>query len=122
MPTDEKKKEDRAPLFKPEDFAHSKGDWVCFAKGTCVGGPVGPIPNPSGGDTAGVAMCGMNLRTPGEIAGNVALIIAAPKMLRSLMNIVNAGAVSRFELEQIRGLLFDISTHKEVTDELAPKS
>ena len=63
---------------------HTAGPWFTFANGTCVGGPVGILGNPSGADTAGIAHCGMALRTGDELQANARLIAAAPELLDEL--------------------------------------
>lgn len=69
------------------------GPWFTFANGQCIGGPVGPLGNPSGADTAGIAHCGMGLRTGAEIQANARLMAAAPDLL--------AFAQGFMELEQL---------------------
>jgi hypothetical protein len=55
---------------------HTPGPWFLFGNPAhCVGGP-----HPQN-DTAGVAMCGMRLRTPEEGEANARLIAAAPDLL-----------------------------------------
>jgi hypothetical protein len=63
---------------------HTPGPWFTFANGTCVGGPVGILGNPSGAETAGIAHCGMALRTGDELQANARLIAAAPELLQAL--------------------------------------
>lgn len=63
---------------------HTPGPWFTFANGACVGGPAGHLGNPSGADTAGIAHCGMALRTHSEVQANAALIAAAPELLEAL--------------------------------------
>ncbi len=63
---------------------HTPGPWFTFANGACIGGPVGPMGNPSGADTAGIAHFGMSLRTGTEIHGNAQLCAAAPDLLQAL--------------------------------------
>ena len=63
---------------------HTPGPWFTFANGQCIGGPAGPLGNPSGADTAGLAHCGMGLRTGSEIKANARLIAAAPELLAEL--------------------------------------
>ena len=63
---------------------HTPGPWFTFANATCVGGPAGILGNPSGADTAGVAHCGMALRTGDEVQANARLIAAAPAMALAL--------------------------------------
>lgn len=58
---------------------HTPGPWFVFENGHCVGGP-----GETEAGTAGVALCGMRLRTPEEIAANARLIAAAPEMLAAL--------------------------------------
>ena len=65
---------------------HTPGPWFTFANGACVGGPVGILGNPSGADTAGVAHCGMALRTGDELQANARLIAAAPELLDALQD------------------------------------
>lgn len=60
---------------------HTPGPWFMFANGQCIGGPAGPLGNPSGADTAGIAHCGMGLRTSAETQANARLIAAAPDLL-----------------------------------------
>jgi hypothetical protein len=69
---------------------HTPGPWFTFANGQCIGGPVGPLGNPSGAETAGIAHCGMGLRTGTEIQANARLISAAPELLETLRELVEA--------------------------------
>lgn len=57
----------------------TKGPWFLFGNGHCVGGPAD---TESG--TGGVAMCGMNIRTPEESAANAQLTVTAPEMYEAL--------------------------------------
>lgn len=69
---------------------HTPGPWFTFANGNCVGGPVGLLGNPSGADTAGIAHCGMGLRTGTEARANARLIAAAPDLLDALQFVMTA--------------------------------
>lgn len=71
--------------------AHTPGPWFVFGNGHCVGGPVGPLGNSSGAAEAGVALCGMQLRTPKEAAANARLIAAAPELLEALIALTTPG-------------------------------
>jgi hypothetical protein len=65
------------------------GPWFVFGNGHCVGGPftqtdhAGVCDDPEQ-KTAGVAMCGMRLRTAEEAEANALLIAAAPEMFSAL--------------------------------------
>lgn len=59
---------------------HTPAPWFIFGNGHCVGGPA---PDASH-TTAGVAMCGMQLRSDEENAANARLIAAAPSLLAAL--------------------------------------
>lgn len=63
--------------------AHTPGPWFTFANGQCVGGPVGPLGNPSGAGTSGVAHCGMGLRTGTEVQANAQLCAASVDLLQA---------------------------------------
>ena len=60
---------------------HTPGPWFVFPNGHCVGGPTGLLDADPNEKTAGVAMCGMRLRTEEEIEANARLIAAAPDLL-----------------------------------------
>ena len=60
---------------------HTPGPWFVFGNGHCVGGPKGFIDGDPREQTAGVAMCGMRLRTDDEAEANARLIAAAPDLL-----------------------------------------
>jgi hypothetical protein len=61
---------------------HTPGPWHVFTpQPECVGGPVGPMGGTSARQTtAGIAMCGMRLRTVEEQRGNAMLIASAPTL------------------------------------------
>ena len=63
------------------ESTHTPGPWFIFGNGHCVGGPKGPIDGDPRQQTAGVAMCGMRLRTEDEAKANARLIAAAPDLL-----------------------------------------
>jgi hypothetical protein len=64
---------------------HTPGPWFIFGNRHCVGGPFVPGPGDDPDQlTAGIAMCGMRLRTADECAANARLIAAAPAMLAAL--------------------------------------
>lgn len=61
---------------------HTPSPWFLFNDGRCVGGPaVRPEGEPQ---TAGIAMCGMQLRTEEEIRANARLIVVSPLLLEML--------------------------------------
>lgn len=61
---------------------HTPSPWFLFNDGRCVGGPaVRPEGEPQ---TAGVAMCGMALRSQEEIRANARLIVVSPRLLALL--------------------------------------
>ncbi len=64
-------------------MAHTPGPWFQFDGVSCVGGP-----HPENG-TAGIAMCGMRLRSDEEVAGNIRLICAAPDLLAVLEKLLH---------------------------------
>lgn len=68
--------------------AHTPGPWFVFEGRPCVGGPSGPIDADPAQKTAGIAMCGMRLRTEDEAMANARLIAAAPELLAELEKIV----------------------------------
>lgn len=73
---------------------HTPGPWFVFDNGHCVGGPAGPMGSAGdeSNDTAGVALCGMRLRTHPEQEGNARLIAAAPTL-----KVMLAAGVELFE-------------------------
>lgn len=86
---------------------HTPGPWFTFANGTCVGGPVGILGNPSGANTAGIAHCGMALRTGDELQANARLISAAPRPLevcKAARSLIAADRKSFAECSAQRGL------------------
>jgi hypothetical protein len=78
-------------------MAHTPGPWFVFGNGHCVGGPCEPgnglLDDPEQ-KTAGVAMCGMRLRTSEECEANAKLIAAAPDLLALAKEAKNAMAGS----------------------------
>ena len=75
---------------------HTPGPWFVFGNGHCVGGPKGFIDGDPREQTAGVAMCGMRLRTDDEAEANARLIAAAPELLAACeMLIANPGEWSQ---------------------------
>jgi hypothetical protein len=64
---------------------HTPGPWFVFGNKHCVGGPLADRAptDPAGQTTAGIAMCGMNLRWPDEAEANARLIAAAPELLEA---------------------------------------
>jgi len=65
----------------------SQGEWFTFGNDHCVGAPA----NTNSG-TGGVAMCGMNVRTPSEIVANAALIAAMRNALPELIRLAELGS------------------------------
>lgn len=70
------------PDCTPPPMRHTPGPWQVFTpQPECVGGPVGPMGGTSASQTtAGIAMCGMRLRTVEEQRANARLIAAAPTL------------------------------------------
>jgi hypothetical protein len=65
------------------------GPWFVFGNGHCVGGPFSGVGGEPGQATAGVAMCGMRLRTEEECEANARLIAAAPELLAVVNDLVS---------------------------------
>lgn len=75
------------PVVGGNTAKHTPGPWFVFPNGNCVGGPTGPC-GPAHADesnTAGIALCGMRLRTHEEQEANARLIAAAPDLLAALI-------------------------------------
>ncbi len=78
-------------------MAHTPGPWFKFENADCVGGP-----HPENG-TAGIALCGMRLRSPEEVAANIRLIAGAPTMLEALEEAQYALGVARDNAAALNG-------------------
>lgn len=92
---------------------HTPGPWFAFANATCVGGPVGILGNPSGADTAGIAHCGMALRTGNEVQANARLIAAAPEMLDELQKAHRLLQLALKHMSGERASLFAAESERE---------
>lgn len=89
---------------------HTPGPWYVFGNGHCVGGPFSSDdPDESGRKTAGIAMCGMRLRSPDESEANARLIAAAPDLLTTLEHIAGVSkrhtdGSARFDAELLKDI------------------
>lgn len=64
---------------------HTPGPWFVFDGRPCVGGPSSTFMDADPAQqTAGIAMCGMRLRTEDESMANARLISAAPELLAAI--------------------------------------
>lgn len=71
---------------------HTPGPWVVFPDTLCVGGPFTPGPaDEPGQTTAGVALCGMRLRTREEARANARLVAACPDLLEAAVYFTRRG-------------------------------
>lgn len=85
---------------------HTPGPWMVFPDSQCVAGPPGPMGTATPGvNSAGVAMCGMRLRTREEQEGNVRLIAAAPTLKDLLETAIEY--LESDERESVRRLVAD---------------
>lgn len=123
---DEVAASDQVELKAEVSPAHTPGPWFVYENGHCVGGPFEPSLSVPGvgheGNTAGVPMCGMRMRTFEEAEANARLISAAPELLARCEMVLSlayeSGCGWRAELEahQIEEIRAAVAVAKGVHD------